>query len=86
VFDGRLDDHEYLAGDYSIADIANCCWVRTHPWPRVSTDRLDYLQRWLGAIGECAAVQKGVAVPQRIEMPAGGAKKMVEDAQKIVQR
>jgi glutathione S-transferase len=87
VLDGRLKDHEYLAGDYSIADIANYCWVRTHPWSGVSTDGLDHLQRWLSVIGERAAVQKGVAVPQRLEMPAGeGAKTMVEEAQKIVQK
>ena len=30
VLDSRLRDHEYLAGDYSIADIANWSWVRTH--------------------------------------------------------
>jgi len=29
VLDGHLKDHEYLAGDYSIADIANWAWVRT---------------------------------------------------------
>jgi len=87
VLDAQLKDHQYLAGDYSIADIANYCWVRTHPWSGVSTDGLDHLQRWLGVIGERPAVQKGVAVPQRVEMPAGeGAKKMVEEAQKIVQR
>jgi GST-like protein len=32
VLDGHLADHEYLAGDYSIADIANWAWVRTHKW------------------------------------------------------
>jgi GSH-dependent disulfide-bond oxidoreductase len=34
VLDSRLRDHEYLAGDYSIADIANWSWVRTHRWVR----------------------------------------------------
>jgi len=32
VLDGRLEHHEYLAGDYSIADMANWCWVRTAFW------------------------------------------------------
>jgi GST-like protein len=32
VLDGHLKEHEYLAGDYSIADIANWAWVRTHRW------------------------------------------------------
>ena len=35
VLDGRLAGHEYLAGDYSIADIANFCWARIHEWPGV---------------------------------------------------
>jgi GSH-dependent disulfide-bond oxidoreductase len=87
VLDGQLANHEYLAGDYSIADVANYCWVRTYPWSGVSVDGLDHLQRWLNAIGERPAVQKGCAVPARVEMPAGeGAKKVVEEAQKIVQR
>src|SRR6185436_19846736 len=30
VLNGQLAEHEWLAGDYSIADIANWCWVRTH--------------------------------------------------------
>ena len=34
--------NEWLAGDYSIADIANWCWVRTHNWSGVST-RWSYL-------------------------------------------
>src|SRR5690606_26994459 len=36
VLNTRLADHEYLAGDYSIADIASFCWARTHEWPGVS--------------------------------------------------
>ena len=37
VLDARLAEHEYLAGDYSIADIANWAWVRTHKWSGVDT-------------------------------------------------
>src|ERR1044072_9264863 len=48
VLDGRLADNEYLAGDYSIADIANFAWARTHEWPGVSIDGLEHLQRWPG--------------------------------------
>ena len=33
VIDGHLADKEWLAGDYSIADIANWCWIRRHDWP-----------------------------------------------------
>ena len=52
VLNGRLADSEYLAGDYSIADIANWCWVRTHPWSGVPVEGLDHLQRWIDRIAE----------------------------------
>jgi GST-like protein len=90
VLNGQLADHEYLAGDYSIADIANWCWVRTYPWSGVSMDGLDHLQRWIDAITERPAVQRGVKVP--VDLAAlrkgdgEGAKQMVESAKTIVQR
>jgi glutathione S-transferase/GST-like protein len=67
VLDGRLAAHEYLAGDYSIADIANFCWARIHEWPGVEIDGLDHLQRWIAAIAGRPAVQRGLAVPPRPE-------------------
>jgi GSH-dependent disulfide-bond oxidoreductase len=90
VLNGRLAEHQYLAGDYSIADMANWCWVRTHPWSGVSVEGLDHLQRWLDAIAARPAVQVGVKVP--VDMAAmrkgdgEGAKKLVESAKTIVQR
>ena len=63
VLDGHLKDHEYLAGDYSIADIANWAWVRTHRWSGVDVDDLPHLQRWLAAIRARPAVQKGIESP-----------------------
>jgi len=69
VLDGRLADNEYLAGAYSIADIANFCWARIHEWPGVSIDGLGSLQRWLDAIAARPAVQRGLAVPPRPEDP-----------------
>jgi glutathione S-transferase/GST-like protein len=64
VLDGRLKDHEYLAGDYSIADIANWCWVRTHDWSGVEVNDLPHLQRWIEAIRARPAVQRGIARPR----------------------
>ena len=63
VIDGRLKDHEFLAGDFSIADIANWCWVRTYAWSGINVDGLDNLKRWRGQIAERPACQKGVTVP-----------------------
>jgi GST-like protein len=67
VLDGHLADNEYLAGDYSIADIANWAWVHTHNWSGVSVDDLPHLQRWINAIGERPAVKRGVILPPRVE-------------------
>ncbi len=68
VLDRRLAESRYLAGeDYTIADIANWCWARTHEWSGVSVEGLDNLQRWLAEVGERPAVQRGICVPRREE-------------------
>jgi len=63
VLDRRLREAEYLAGDYSIADVATWPWVTLHGWAGVSLDGLDALQRWVQAVGARPAVQRGRAVP-----------------------
>ena len=63
MLNGRLEDSEYLAGDYSIADIATWPWVTGHEWAGVSLDGLDHLRRWQTLISERPAVQRGIAVP-----------------------
>ena len=65
VLDGHLADNEFLAGDYSIADIANFAWARVHNWPGVDIEGLDHLQRWMAAIDARPEVQRGLAVPPR---------------------
>ena len=90
VLESRLKDHEYLAGDYSIADIANWCWVRTHKWSGVEIDDLPNLQRWLAAIDARPAAQAGIKVPVDLNLlregNGEGAKKFAENARNIVQR
>ena len=64
VLDHQLADHEYLANDeYSIADIANWAWVRTHRWSGVEVDDLPHLKRWLAAVRARPAVQRGIERP-----------------------
>jgi GST-like protein len=65
VLDSRLGEAEYLAGDYSIADIATYPWVRGHDWSGVSVEGLEHLQRWMAALAERPAVQRGLLVPRR---------------------
>lgn len=63
VVDGHLADKEWLAGDYSIADMANWCWIRSYEWGGLSVEGLDHLQRWMSAIDARPAAQRGVNVP-----------------------
>ena len=87
VLNGRLKDHEYLAGDYSIADIANWCWARTYEWSGVSVDGLDHLQRWLKAIGDRPAAQRGIQVPKKPEVTEkDDPQKRIAQVQTILQR
>lgn len=63
VLNTRLANHEFLAGDYSIADIANWCWIRTHRWSGVEIDDLQHLVRWRDQLTERPACRKGVTIP-----------------------
>ena len=67
VLDARLAENEYLAGDYSIADIANFCWARGHAWGGIDVSGLDHLARWITQLEARPAVQRGVAVPKKPE-------------------
>lgn len=64
VLDTRLKASEYLAGDYSIADMATYPWVQGYEWGGLSIDGLDHLQRWLEAVAARPAVQRGMNVPE----------------------
>jgi glutathione S-transferase len=63
VMDTRLADHAFLAGDYSIADIACWPWVVQHDWAGVAIDDLPHLGRWMDEIGRRPAVRRGFDVP-----------------------
>ncbi|WP_347904864.1 glutathione S-transferase N-terminal domain-containing protein [Pseudomonas purpurea] len=67
VLNTRLETVEFLADEYSIADIATYPWVRGHEWSGVSVDGLPALQRWMAAMAARPAVQRGLLVPQRID-------------------
>jgi GST-like protein len=63
VLDVQLARHEWLAGDFSIADIANWSWCRIHNWAGVSVKDLPNLRRWMEAIERRPGCAKGVTVP-----------------------
>lgn len=66
VLDRRLLESEWLADDFSIADIANWCWVRTYRWSGVEVEGLPNLRRWLDAMKQRPACRKGCEVPFKI--------------------
>jgi len=89
VLDARLGEGEWLADDYSIADIANWSWVRTHKWSGVSVDGLRHLQGWMERMAARPACQRGVEVPFKIPDladDAKGAEAFAKWAQSILQR
>ena len=65
VLDQRLADNEWLATDFSIADIANWCWCRIHNWAGVAVDDLPNLRRWMRAIAQRPGCAKGVQIPHQ---------------------
>lgn len=67
VLDTRLQSVEFLAGEYSIADIATFPWVRGYEWSGVSVEGLTALQRWMATMEARPAVQRGLQVPQRAD-------------------
>jgi len=87
VLDTQLDGREYLAGDYSIADIANWAWVRTHKWSGVALDGLPNLERWVAQLAARPACQRGIDVPPRpARVEDGkGAERFVAEARKMVE-
>ena len=87
VLDTQLADNEFLAGDFSIADIANWCWARTHRWSGVPIDGLTHVSRWLAQLAERPGCAKGVTVPidaAALRDAKGGSKAFAENARAVV--
>lgn len=83
VLDKRLAKHEFLAGDYSIADIASWAWVRGYEWSGLTLDGLDNLRRWHDVIKGRPAVERGMQVPPRTETKVNE-KEAIEAARKFL--
>jgi GST-like protein len=63
VLDQRLAAHEYLADEYSIADIATYPWVARYEWHKTNLTDFPSVKRWFDAISARPAVQRGMKVP-----------------------
>ena len=91
VLDTHLKDNKWLADEYSIADIANWCWVRTHKWSGVSTDGLENLERWKDSMYEQPGMLEGIKVPIEIKIDKNlddeeKTKEFIKNAQKMVKK
>jgi GSH-dependent disulfide-bond oxidoreductase len=73
VLDRQLEGRDYVAGDYSIADMAIFPWAARHDWHEVDLTQFPNVLRWYRALADRPAVQRGYQVPTEvgpIPMPA----------------
>ena len=80
VLNRRLADREFIAGDYSIADMACYPWVLLHERQQQNIADFSHLGRWLKQIKERPAVQKAYDVARSINQEST----MTEDARKVL--
>jgi len=69
VLDTQLERQEWLGPTYSIADIANWCWVRLHFWSGVPLEDLEHLSRWKACMDARPACLRGIEVPEPLNLP-----------------
>ena len=90
VIDKHLQENQYLAQDFSIADIANWSWIRIHKWSGVEIEDLPNLKRWMDEISLRPACIKGVQIPRALELPddenSEKIKEFEKNAKKILQK
>jgi|TARA_B110000014_G_C19949809_1_gene491479 glutathione S-transferase len=77
VIDKHLEKNQYLAEEFSIADIANWSWIRIHKWSGVEIEDLPHLKRWMNEMSLRPSCIKGIEVPRALELPEN------EDSEKI---
>ena len=64
VLEKRLDEVEYLAGEYSIADVATYPWVGRHEIHQVKLEEFPNVKRWFDRISQRPPVQRGMEIPK----------------------
>ena len=84
VLDDQLKEKEYLADDFSIADIATWPWVRRHKWAGVEIEKLSNLRRWMENLENRPAFQKGIEVPYKLDRSNISAEKAIKMGEKLL--
>ncbi len=69
VLENRLQDREFICGDYSIVDIATWPWISRFEFQKMNLNDYPNLKRWYLNIAGRPAVQKGYGVPEILEVP-----------------
>ena len=80
VMNKRLADHQYLAGDYSIADMASYPWVTIWERQHQNIEDFPHVKRWLAAIKARPAVVKAYEWTPKINPGQGGIRTAEERA------
>jgi GSH-dependent disulfide-bond oxidoreductase len=65
VLEQALAQKDYLAGEYSIADIATYPWVGRHDGHNVKLEEFPNVKRWFDAISQRSAVKRGMEIPKK---------------------
>ena len=78
VLDRRPGEAEFLAGDYSVADIATWPWIYCAEWTGIDLAETPHLNRWFKALSARPAVQRGLNVPEPFDINA-----LMEDEEKV---
>ena len=84
ALDDQLKENEYLADDFSIADIATWPWVRRHQWAGVEIEKLYNLRRWVENLENRPAFQKGIEVPYTLDRSNISAENVIKMGEKIL--
>lgn len=66
VLNKHLEQCDFIAGDYSIADMASYPWIVSHQRQSQNLDDFPHLKRWFQRIGERPATQRAYALVEQI--------------------
>ena len=84
VLDNQLKNKEYLADEFSIADIATWPWVRRHRWAGIEIEKFFNLRRWIENLENRPAFQKGIEVPFKLDRSKISQENVIKMGEKIL--
>ena len=84
VLNKRLADREFIAGDYSIADMASYPWIVPYKNQSQNIDDFPHLKRWFEAIGSRPAVERAYARAKEVNPDFGKPSIRTEEERKLL--